>query len=93
MDLILLSKDRGQVAYWHLARPRVWLAGLLVALPLVGVVFFAGFQAATYFGVTQPNAEVSAWRAELAQQEALIAAAKRKSQESLDARLRCAWDR
>jgi murein DD-endopeptidase MepM/ murein hydrolase activator NlpD len=85
MDLILLSKDRGQVGHWHLAQPRVWLAGVLAALPLVSAVFFAGFQAATYFGVTQPDAEVSAWRAELAEQEALIAEARRKSQESLDA--------
>ncbi len=85
MDLILLSKDRGQVGYWHLAQPRVWLTGVLLALPLVSAVFFAGFKAATYFGVTQPDAEVSAWRAELAQQQAQIAAARRKSQESLDA--------
>jgi murein DD-endopeptidase MepM/ murein hydrolase activator NlpD len=85
MDLILLSKDRGQVGYWHLARPRVWLFACLLTLPLVGLVFFAGFKAATRYGVTHPDGEVQAWREDLARQEALIAQAKQKSQESLDA--------
>ena len=85
MDLILLSKGRGQVGHWHLATPKVWLLGVLLALPLVGAVFFAGFKAAAHFGVTHPDAEVTAWRADLAEQEALITEAKRKSQESLDA--------
>ncbi len=85
MDLILLSKGRGQVGHWHLARPRTWLLASLMAVPLVGAVFFAGFKAATYFGVSQPDAQLAAWREDLAAQQLLIDEAKRKSHEGLDA--------
>ena len=72
MDLILLSKGRGQLAQWHLGKPGVWVAGALVALPIVAAVFFTGFKAATYFGVTHPDTQVRAWRADLAEQAARI---------------------
>ena len=85
MQLILLSKDRGHLGHIRLTSSRVWL-GLVAATLLVSAgAFYGGITAARAFGVSNPQAQVSTWRAELAQQQSVVEGTRRTLQQNLDA--------
>lgn len=85
MQLILLSKERGQVGHYHLSSPKIWLGLASVALVGVAAVFFVGFKAATTLGVSHPQQQVVEWRSDLAEQRSLVQDARRRATENLDA--------
>jgi murein DD-endopeptidase MepM/ murein hydrolase activator NlpD len=85
MQLILLSKDRGHLGHVRLTSGRVWL-GLVAATSLVCAgAFYGGITAARFFGISNPQAQVSTWREELAQQQAIVDTTRRTLQQNLDA--------
>ena len=85
MQLILLSKERGQVGHYQLRSPKVWLSLSVAAIVGVGAVFLLGFKAATFVGASHPQQQVVAWRSELAQQRAIVENARQKAEDNLDA--------
>jgi len=85
MQLILLSKARGQVGHYHLRAPKVWLGLTGAAFMGVAAVFYLGFKTATVVGVSQPQQQLEAWRTELAQQSTIVQDARRSATENLDA--------
>src|SRR5690606_14827949 len=85
MQLILLSKDRGHVGQMRLDSGRVWLIALSVAALVCAGAFYGGFRAAEMFGVSNPRAEVDKWRAELQQQQSIVATTRNALQQNLDA--------
>jgi murein DD-endopeptidase MepM/ murein hydrolase activator NlpD len=85
MQLILLSKDRGHVGHIRLTSSRVWLAVSVVAFAVCAGAFYAGITAAKSFGISNPQAQVSEWRSELAQQQSLVDATRRALQQNVDA--------
>ncbi len=85
MQLILLSEGRGHVGHLRLTSRRVWAALTCLALLACAAVFYTGFRAAERFGVANPSSQVRAWRAELAEQEALLDMTRRAARQNLDA--------
>ena len=85
MQLILLSKDRGQLGHVRLTSRRVWLGIVAVTLTVAASAFYGGIAAARFFGVSNPQAQVETWRQELAEQQALVDGTRRTLQQSLDA--------
>lgn len=85
MQLILLSKDRGHVGQMRLDSGRVWLVALSVAAFVCAGAFYGGFRAAEMFGISNPRAEVDKWRAELEQQQSIVASTRNALQQNLDA--------
>jgi murein DD-endopeptidase MepM/ murein hydrolase activator NlpD len=85
MELILLSKGRGHLGHLRLTSRRVWLALTGIALLGSAGVFYGGYQAATHFGTVNPANQVAAWRADLAEQEAVLEATRRDARHNLDA--------
>src|SRR6185503_15260200 len=84
MQLILLSKGRGQLGHANLASGRLWLTIAIVAVAICTGAFYAGINAARVFGIsTQGQAET--WRAELAQQQSIVDSTRRTLQQNLDA--------
>jgi murein DD-endopeptidase MepM/ murein hydrolase activator NlpD len=85
MQLILLSKDRGHVGHLRLTSGRVWL-GIVAATMLISAgAFYGGVTAARVFGISNPQAQVSTWREELAQQQNIVDSTRRTLQQNLDA--------
>jgi murein DD-endopeptidase MepM/ murein hydrolase activator NlpD len=85
MQLILLSKDRGHVGQFALTSGRVWLGVVVCALLVCAGAFYGGILAARTFGINNPQAQVSTWRDELVQQQAVVATTRRTLQQNLDA--------
>ena len=85
MQLILLSKGRGQVRNIQLASPKLWATLTAASLVVVLGVFFLGFKVATFVGVTQPHQQVAQWQAELESQKAIVEEATKAAEEGLDA--------
>ncbi|HLF11792.1 MAG TPA: M23 family metallopeptidase [Gammaproteobacteria bacterium] len=85
MQLILLSKSRGHLGQMRLSSARVWLAVLSVALLVCAGAFYGGFRTAGAFGISNPQAQAEAWKAEVAQQQALVDTTRRILQQNLDA--------
>ena len=85
MQLILLSKDRGHLGHVRLTSSRVWLGLVAVALLVCAGAFYGGITAARIFGTSNPQAQVSTWREELAQQQAIVDSTQRTLQQNLDA--------
>ena len=85
MELILLSKGRGHLGHLRLTSRRVWLGLTGVALLGSAGTFYGGFQAATHFGTVSPANQVAAWRADLAEQEAVLEATRQAARHNLDA--------
>ena len=85
MELILLSKNRGHVAHLWLTSRRVWLGFAGLGLLTCAGVFYGGFQAATYFSIANPVHQAAAWRADLAEQELIVAATQQVARYNLDA--------
>jgi len=85
MELILLSKGRGHLAHLRLTSRRVWLGLMGIGLLGSAGAFYGGFQAATHFGTVNPANQVVAWRADLAEQEAVLEATRQAARHNLDA--------
>ena len=85
MELILLSKNRGRMGHVRLTSRRVWLGLTGLVLLGCGGVFYAGFVAATQFGIANPANQVAAWRASLNEQEAELQATREAAMNNLDA--------
>ena len=85
MQLILLSKDRGHVGHIRLTSGRVWLGIVAATLLVCAGAFYGGIMAASVFGIANPQAQVSTWRAELAQQQNIVDSTRRTLQQNLDA--------
>jgi murein DD-endopeptidase MepM/ murein hydrolase activator NlpD len=85
MELILLSKGRGAIGHVRLASRRVWLSLAVVALVSSAGMFYSGYLVATHFGIVSPSTQVAAWRADLAEQEAVLEATRKSAQDNLDA--------
>ena len=85
MELIVLSKGRGHLGHLRLTSRRVWVGITCLALAVCAGFFFGGYQAATYFGIVNPDAQVAAWREDLNQQQAMLEATRRAAQQNLDA--------
>jgi len=85
MQLILLSKGRGRLAHVPLTSGRVWLGIVAFAFVVCAGAFYGGVVAARAFGVSNPQAQVSTWRDELAQQQAIVDTTRNSLQQSLDA--------
>jgi murein DD-endopeptidase MepM/ murein hydrolase activator NlpD len=85
MQLILLSKDRGHVGHIRLTSGRVWLGIIAATLLISAGAFYGGITAARVFGVSNPQAQVSTWREELAQQQGIVDSTRRTLQQNLDA--------
>jgi len=85
MQLILLSKDRGQLGHVRLTSRRFWLAIVAVTVVVSASAFYGGIAAARFFGISDPQAQVDTWRRELAEQQALVDGTRRTLQQSLDA--------
>ena len=84
MQLILLSKGRGHLGHANLASARLWLTIAVVAVAICTGVFYAGVGAARIFGITTQG-QADTWRAELAQQQAIVDTTRRTLQQNLDA--------
>ena len=85
MELILLSKNRGHVGHLWLTSRRVWLGLTGLGLLTCAGVFYGGFQAANYFSIASPVHQVAVWRADLAEQELIVASTRQAAQHNLDA--------
>ncbi len=85
MELILLSKGRGHLAHVRLTSRSVLLGLVGVALVACSCAFFAGYVASTHFGTVSPSNQVAAWRADLAEQEAVLEETRESAQHNLDA--------
>jgi murein DD-endopeptidase MepM/ murein hydrolase activator NlpD len=85
MQLILLSKDRGHVGHIRLTSGRVWLGIVAATLSISAGAFYGGVTAARVFGISNPQAQVSTWREELAQQQSVVDSTRRTLQQNLDA--------
>jgi murein DD-endopeptidase MepM/ murein hydrolase activator NlpD len=85
MQVILLSKDRGHLGYVRLTSGRVWLGVVAIALLVTAGAFYGGITAARLFGISNPQAQVSTWRDELAQQQAVVDGTRRTLQQNVDA--------
>jgi murein DD-endopeptidase MepM/ murein hydrolase activator NlpD len=63
----------------------VWLGLVAVTLLVSAGAFYGGIAAARAFGISNPQAQVSTWRAELAQQQSVVEATRRALQQNVDA--------
>lgn len=85
MQLILLSKDRGHVGQICLrSRAAQCVVGALAVL-VTAATFYGGYSFASRFGISNPQAELAAWRSELTQQESVLAATRDALAKSVDA--------
>jgi murein DD-endopeptidase MepM/ murein hydrolase activator NlpD len=85
MELILFDKDRGQLGHFRVTPKRLWLGALSLSLSLFAGAFYVGWHAADAYGITNPTAEVEAWRAELRAQQSMLEQTRRGLQQSVDA--------
>jgi murein DD-endopeptidase MepM/ murein hydrolase activator NlpD len=85
MELILLSKGRGQVGHVRLSAGPVWVGVVAAALVLCGGVFYGGYRAAGLMGVANPELQVDSWRTEIEGQQAMLDATRDAVVQNLDA--------
>src|SRR5687767_14096324 len=85
MQLILLSKDRGQLGHLRLTSGRVWLGLISVTLLVAASAFYGGITAARAFGISNPQAQVETCGDELAQQQAIVPTTGRTTEQNIDA--------
>jgi murein DD-endopeptidase MepM/ murein hydrolase activator NlpD len=64
---------------------RVWFGIVAATLLVCAGVFYGGITAARVFGISNPQAQVSTWRDELAQQQSIVDSTRRTLQQNLDA--------
>jgi murein DD-endopeptidase MepM/ murein hydrolase activator NlpD len=85
MQLILLSKGRGHLFQISVgSRTAKCVVGALAVL-VTAATFYGGYTFASRFGIVNPQAELTAWRAELTQQESVLAATRDALGKSVDA--------
>jgi murein DD-endopeptidase MepM/ murein hydrolase activator NlpD len=84
MQLILLSKGRGHLGHANLASGRLWVLVAVIVFTVCTGAFYAGVGAARIFGITTQG-QAETWRAELAQQQAIVDTTRRTLQQNLDA--------
>lgn len=85
MQLIFLSKNRGHLAQLHLSSRRVWLGLVGLAFAVCAGLFYGGFRAAAAFGIANPEAQVTEWRAQLEAQERVLDSTRHSLQQNIDA--------
>ena len=85
MELILLSKGRGQVRHVRLNAQSVWVGVVVAALVLCGGVFYGGYRAAGLFGIANPELQVDSWRTEIEGQQVMLDATRDAVVQNLDA--------
>jgi len=85
MQLIFLSKNRGQIAHFRLTSKRLWLGAGALSFALAAAAFYGGLRSASVLGVGDPAAQVEVWRAELEGQQALLDQTRHGLQQSVDA--------
>ena len=85
MQLIFLSKNRGQIAHFRLTSKRLWLGAGALSFALAAAAFYGGLRSASVLGVSDPAAQVEVWRAELEGQQALLDQTRHGLQQSVDA--------
>ena len=85
MELIILSKGRGALGHLRLTSRRVWLGLAGIALAVSFGMFYSGYLVATHFGIVSPSNQVAVWRADLAEQEAVLEDTRKTAQDNLDA--------
>jgi murein DD-endopeptidase MepM/ murein hydrolase activator NlpD len=85
MQLILLSKDRGHLGHVRLSSGRLWACAVVATLSISAFAFYGGITAARFFGISNPQAQVETWRAELAEQQGIIDITRRTLEQNLDA--------
>jgi murein DD-endopeptidase MepM/ murein hydrolase activator NlpD len=64
---------------------RAWVFVLSLALVACAGVFYGGFKAAEFFGISNPQAQLETWQKELAQQQSIVDTTRRALQQNLDA--------
>jgi murein DD-endopeptidase MepM/ murein hydrolase activator NlpD len=84
MHLIFISKARGHLGQLRLSSRRLWLAAAGSLFGICALAFYGGIQVASVIGVSA-EAQLKAWQAELAEQEALLAATRDAMQQNVDA--------
>jgi murein DD-endopeptidase MepM/ murein hydrolase activator NlpD len=84
MHLILLCKDRGQLGQLRLDSRSLRAILSVTTLAVLGGVFYAGYLAASTYGMASPTAQVARWRTALAAQEAAVEDARRQMQQNID---------
>lgn len=85
MQLILLSKHRGHLAQISLSPARTVLVLASLAIAALGGTFYGGYRAGDIGGVSDPEAKVAQWRADLEAQEAELESTRRTMQQNIDA--------
>ena len=85
MQLILLSKARGHLCQISLGSHTARCVIGLVALLVTSATFYGGYAFATRYGVGNPQAELAAWRTEVAAQQATLDATRDALAKSVDA--------
>lgn len=85
MQLILLSKHRGHLAQLSVSPARTTLAAAVLGIAVIGGAFYAGFRAGDMNGLSDPEAKVAAWKADLQAQESDLAATRRTMQQNVNA--------
>jgi murein DD-endopeptidase MepM/ murein hydrolase activator NlpD len=63
----------------------VWFGIVAATLVVCAGAFYGGIMAARAFGISNPQAQVSTWREELAQQQSIVDTTRRTLQQNLDA--------
>jgi len=85
MQLIFFSKNRGRVIQLQLRSLRFKCAAASLTIAFAAAAFYGGYQFASRFGVANPQAQLEAWRSDLADQQARIDATRGALQKSVDA--------
>ena len=85
MQLIFFSKNRGQVVHLQLRSLRFKFAAVSLTIAFAAAAFYGGYQFASRFGVANPQAQLAAWRSDLANQQSRIEATRGALQKSVDA--------
>lgn len=85
MQIILLSKQRGPLGQLRFDNFTARTLAVCLTLGVVAAVFFAGYVAASRYGVANPRAEVALWRADLQAQRSDIESTRDTLQKSVDA--------
>ena len=85
MNIIILTRRRGNATQIDLKRPSVVVGVALAVISVLATVFYAGFVTAIQSGMLQPDEQILAWNAQLARQQEEIDLAQLVARENLDA--------
>jgi murein DD-endopeptidase MepM/ murein hydrolase activator NlpD len=85
MQIILLSKQRGPLGQLRFDNFAVRTLAVCLTLGFVAAIFYAGYAAASRYGIANPRAEVTLWRADLESQRSDLESTRDALQKSVDA--------